>query len=182
MLGHSTCPAPVPFQVGVPKLWVLAFTEYSYMFKQKSTPRGDSDSTGSQVGRECQCRKILTVHPQPPGIMFVQTQRRLMPKWACLGQQQLGKHIACAPEPKQPGRWIVSPTSPHSVVQTMRNGSVDNGLCDCVNFSSVIDNPVGHLRGAGAKFTVIPECETNPRVPEAPGTVTSYFNFSRNSY
>lgn len=106
-----------------------------------------------------------------------------MLKCACPGQQQLGKHIGDAPEAQVAGPLNRFPTSLYSsVVQTIRNGSVDNGLSDCVNFSSVVDNLVGCLQGARAKFTAISECETNSRVPEASGIVTFYFNFSRNSH
>lgn len=60
MLGHPTHPAPVPFQVGTLELCVLALSFPFHLCqhaqnigtfkeKKKPTPKGDSDSTGSQV-------------------------------------------------------------------------------------------------------------------------------------
>lgn len=100
-----------------------------------------------------------------------------MPKSACPGQPPRGRHIAGASEAQVAGPLSCVPTSLSSVVQTIKNGSVDSGLCNCVDFNSEVDDPAGHLQGARSKFTAISECEPSSRVPEAPGTVIFYFNF-----
>lgn len=78
--------------------------------------------------RQRHCRKILTVHPHPQGVTFVQAQSRLMPKSARPGQQQRGRHIAGASEAQVAGPLSCVPTLFCSVEQTIRNGSVDSGL------------------------------------------------------